>query len=570
MAMAQRASGLKVSVGFASETGPRKRNEDFAGAVFGPELPEPRRDVIAAIADGMGGAKGGRVAAEIAVRGFLDGFCDLPETMEVQRAAAIVLDALNGWIHSQGQRDAALKGMGSTFTALVLRGRIAHVLHVGDSRAYRFSRDRLSLLTTDHVRQDGNGRSHILLRALGVETEVRLDYASQPVAQHDRFLLCSDGVHGYLDAETMAEIMRERVSSQDTARAIVSAALRADSTDNCTALVLDVVGLETAQSTEIGASLAQLPLIPVPQGGETIDGFVLKVLLSEGRYSRLFGALDEIEGGEVALKFPKPLVASVDSYRAAFVREAWVGARVNSPWLGHVIAQPPGRQSCLYTVMPLYQGELLETRIARRPAIGLEEGRNIAIKLARGVAALHRVGVVHRDIKPDNVILQSEGSLKLIDFGVVRVPGLEESQPEEIPGTPAYMAPEMFDGEPGNEATDIYALGVTIFRALAGEFPYGNIDATSPPRRDRPTPLSALRPDLPAWIQAVLNRAIAVDPAERFRDMSEFAIEMEAGPSRAPLAIQRPRTLYERHPLRFWKGVSALLAGALLLTWLLR
>ena len=568
--MNQRASGLKVSVGFASETGPRKRNEDFAGAVFGPELPEPRHDVIAAIADGMGGAKGGRVAAEIAVRGFLDGFCDLPETMEVQRAAAIVLDALNGWIHSQGQRDAGLKGMGSTFTALVLRGRIAHVVHVGDTRAYRLSRDRLTCLTADHVRQDGNGRSHILLRALGVETEVRLDYTSQPVSQHDRFLLCSDGVHGYLDSETMADIMRERVSSQDTARAIVTAALRADSTDNCTALVLDVVGLETAQSTEIGANVAQLPLIAVPQGGETIDGFVLKALLSDGRYSRLFGAIDEVEGGEVALKFPKPLVASVESYRAAFVREAWVGARVNSPWLGRVIDQPPGRQTCLYTVMPLYHGELLETRMARRPAVGLEEGRNIAVKLARGVAALHRVGVVHRDIKPDNVILESEGSLKLIDFGVVRVPGQEVSEPRDIPGTPAYMAPEMFDGEPGNEATDIYALGVTIFRAFASEFPYGNVDATSPPRRDRPAPLSALRPDLPAWVQAVLGRAIAADPAERFRDMSEFAIEMEAGPSRAPIAVQRPRTLYERHPVRFWQAVAALLAGALLLTWLLR
>ena len=570
MAMNQRPSGLKVSVGFASETGPRKRNEDFAGAVFGPELPEPRHDVIAAIADGMGGAKGGRVAAEIAVRGFLDGFCDLPETMGVQRAAAIVLDALNGWIHSQGQRDAGLKGMGSTFTALVLRGRIAHVVHVGDTRAYRLSRDRLTCLTADHVRQDGNGRSHILLRALGVETEVRLDYTSQPVSQHDRFLLCSDGVHGYLDSETMADIMRERVSSQDTARAMVAAALRADSTDNRTALVLDVVGLETGQSTEIGANVAQLPLIAVPQGGETIDGFVLKALLSDGRYSRLFGAIDEVEAGELALKFPKPLVASVESYRAAFVREAWVGARVNSPWLGRVIEQPPGRQTCLYTVMPLYHGELLETRMARRPAVGLEEGRNIAVKLARGVAALHRVGVVHRDIKPDNVILESEGSLKLIDFGVVRVPGQEVSEPGDIPGTPAYMAPEMFDGEPGNEATDIYALGVTIFRAFAGEFPYGNVDATSPPRRDRPTPLSALRPDLPAWVQAVLGRAIAADPAERFRDMSEFAIEMEAGPSRAPIAVQRPRTLYERHPVRFWQGVAALLAGALLLTWLLR
>ena len=126
--MVERISGVKASVGFASETGPRKRNEDFAGAVFGTELPQPRRDVVAAIADGIGGAKGGRVAAETAVRGFLDGFCDLPETMEVRRAAARVLDALNGWIHSQAQRDSKLAGMGCTFTALVLRGRVAHVL----------------------------------------------------------------------------------------------------------------------------------------------------------------------------------------------------------------------------------------------------------------------------------------------------------------------------------------------------------------------------------------------------------------------------------------------------------
>ena len=162
--------------------------------------------------------------------------------------------------------------------------------------------------------------------------------------------------------------------------------------------------------------------------------------------------------------------------------------------------------------MPLYQGELLETRLTRRPALGLEEGRNIAIKLARAAAALHRAGIIHRDIKPDNVILEGDGSLKLIDLGVVRVPGLEDAPPEDIPGTPAYMAPEMFDGEAGNEATDIYALGVTMFRAFTGEFPYGNADATSPPRRERPTPLCALRPDLPAWLQAALGAAVAAIP----------------------------------------------------------
>ncbi|MGA3308999.1 MAG: protein kinase [Xanthobacteraceae bacterium] len=568
--MGERLSGVKASVGFASETGPRKRNEDFAGAVFGLELPEPRRDIVAAIADGIGGAKGGRVASETAVRGFLDGFCDLPETMEVRRAAARVLNALNGWIYSQGQRDAKLAGMGCTFTALVLRGRVAHVLHVGDTRAYRLGGDRLTCLTIDHVRQGGSGRSSILNRALGVETEVRLDYATQPVARHDRFLLCSDGVHAFLTAEAIADILRARSASEDAARALVAAALQSGSTDNCTALVVDVVDLPTAESADIGAAIMQLPLIPVPIDGETVDGFVLKVLLSDGRYTRLFAAVDEIEGGEVVLKFPKPQVAAVATYHAAFVREAWVGARVHSPWVGRTIELPPGRQTCLYTVMPLYPGELLETRLTRRPLLGLEEGRNIAIKLARAAAALHRADIIHRDIKPDNVILEGDGSLKLIDLGVVRVPGLEDFPPEDIPGTPGYMAPEMFAGEPGNEATDIYALGVTMFRAFTGEFPYGNPDATSPPRRNRPAALSALRPDLPAWLQAALGRAIAIDPSERFRDMIEFAVEMETGPARAPLAVRRPRTLYERAPLLFWQGVAALLALALLLSLLLR
>ena len=568
--MVERLSGVKASVGFASETGPRERNEDFAGAVFGWELPRPRRDVVAAIADGIGGAKGGRVAAETAVRGFLDGFCDLPETMEVRRAAATVISSLNGWINSQGRRDPDLAGMGCTFTALVLRGRIAHVLHVGDTRAYRLRGDRLTCLTIDHVREDGTGRSSILNRALGVETEVRLDYGAQPVALHDRFLLCSDGVHRTLTPETIAEILRQRSASDDSARALVAAALDAGSTDNSTALVLDVVELPTAESADIGAAIMQLPLIPVPVDGETIDGFVLKVLVSDGRYSRLFGALDEVEGGEVVLKFPKPQVATVATYHAAFVREAWVGARVNSPWVGRVIELPPGRQTCLYTVMPLYQGELLATRLARRPLMGLEEGRNVAIKLARGIAALHRAGIIHRDIKPDNVILEANGSLKLIDLGVVRVPGLEDFPPEDIPGTAAYMAPEMFTGEPGNEATDMYALGVTMFRAFTGEFPYGNLDAVSPPRRKRPIPLAELRSDLPAWLQAALGRAIAADPAERFRDVNEFAVEMETGPARLPATVSGPRTLYERAPVRFWQGVAALLALALLLSLLLR
>lgn len=278
----------RASIGYFSATGPRPRNEDFAGAVLGSELAAERRDVAAAIADGIGGAKGGRVAAETAVRGFLDGFWDVPETMEVRRAGARILDALNSWVHSQGQQDTSLVGMGCTFTALVLRGRLAHLLHVGDTRAYRLSGDRLLRLTTDHVRE-GRANSPVLTRAVGIEAELRLDYTSQPIALHDRFLLCTDGVHGSLVDETIADILRVRSAPADTSRALVDAALEAGSTDNCTALVLDVVALPTARSDDVGTAIMRLPLIPVPQVGDTVDGFVLNVLVSDGRYSRLFG-----------------------------------------------------------------------------------------------------------------------------------------------------------------------------------------------------------------------------------------------------------------------------------------
>ncbi len=552
----------RVSIGTHSAIGPRPRNEDFVGAVLGSQIAAERRDVAAAIADGIGSAKGGRVAAETAVRGFLDGFWDVPETMEVRRAGARILDSLNAWINAQGRQDANLVGMGCTFTALVLRGRLAHLLHVGDTRAYRLNANRLLRLTADHVRDD-RGELPVLTRALGIEAELRLDYTSHPVALHDRFLLCTDGVHGSLVDEAIADVLRVRSAPEDTARALVEAALEAGSTDNCTVLVLDVVALPTARSVDVGTAIRRLPLIPVPQVGDTVDGFVLNVLASDGRYSRLFGAVDDADGGTAVLKFPKPAVAETAIFHAAFVREAWVGTRVTSPWVAHVIELPPGRQTCLYTVMPLYTGELLETRLSRQPAVGLEEGRTIAVRLAHGAAALHRAGIIHRDIKPDNVMLEAGGALKLLDLGVVRLPGLEDFPPENIPGTAAYMAPEMFAGEAGNVATDIYALGVTMFRAFTGTYPYGNLDATSPPRQERPRDMGALRPDLPAWVQAALARAVASDPAERFADMAEFAHEFEAGPSYAPPPVRRPLTLYERSPVRFWQGVSALLAAAL-------
>jgi serine/threonine protein phosphatase PrpC len=561
------AGGVRASIGFHSERGARPDNQDFAAALLGWELSPPRRDVIAALADGVGGASGGRVAAELAVRGFLDGISDSPENANVPQAGAAVIRQLNAWIHAQGQRDSLREGMATTFTAIIFRGHGAHLFHVGDSRAYRLRGNALSCLTGDHLVNTATGPA--LSRALGAEAEIRLDYALQPVALHDRFLLCSDGIHAVLAPETLASLLRAGSSPQDAAHALATGALERGSRDNCTALVLDVVALPSLTATDIAARLMELPILESPSPGENVDGFRLDTLVSDGRYSRLFAGRDQDSGEEVVLKFPKPHTASDTRQRQAYLGELWAGSNANSPWLGRVIEQAPGRQSRLYNVMPLYHGELLEQRLARRPAIGLEELRNIGVKLARAAGALNRAGIIHRDIKPDNVMLEAGGSLKLLDLGTVRILELDDGT-GDIPGTLAYLAPEMLAGEHGHAATDVYSLGVTLFRALTGEYPYGNLDAISPARLARPKELCALRPDLPAWLETALARAVAKDPAERFEDMRAFAEELEAGPAMLGAPAPSQRTFYDRHPILFWQLVSALLAIAVILAFFRR
>jgi serine/threonine protein phosphatase PrpC len=552
---------LQVRIGHASERGRRESNDDYVAAEESGGA-RGMREVVAAIADGVSGP-GARLAAETVVRGFLDGYLSQPPTLSVERAASRVLESLNRWVYSQSRRDAEAAGMATTFTALVLRGRRAHVAHVGDSRLYQLRGGELRLLTRDHCHSHPD-MSHVLVRAVGLDEAVRVDYAQHDLKPHDRFVLCTDGVYATLGPARLASLLVPAAAPEEAARRVVEAALAAGSQDNATALVLDVITVPGVDRLDLEASLAELPILELPRVGETIDGFHLTEVISDGRYSRLYRAEDTREPRAVIVKFPHPRVAADNTYRRAFLREAWIASQASSPFVGEVIELPAGRQSRLYSVMPFYDGETLEKRLKRSP-VSLEEGVRIGIALGKAVYALNRRHIIHRDVKPENVLLSRGGGLKLVDLGVARLPGLEATADEEIPGTPSYMAPELFDGQAGDERSDVYALGATLYRMFTGgHYPYGEVEAFSRPRFNKRTPLESHRPDLPAWLDVVLARATALAPEARHTDAMELALELEHDLARGPRALPPRASLYERNPLRFWQIVSLLLFLALI------
>jgi serine/threonine protein phosphatase PrpC len=560
----QDRAGLRVGVGTASEQGGRSDNQDFAACHVGQEDRVLTIGLIAALADGMGGARGGRVAAESAVRGFVEGCLGQPVTIGIARIGARAAESVNRWVHALGRSDPDLNGMATTLSALLLCGRVAHLVHVGDSRIYRLRDNALALLTADHT-LGAPGTSHALTRALGAQDSLRIDHFKDSVQLHDRYLLCSDGVHGALTQREIHAILARRAGPEETARQLVQHAASSTEADNATALVLDILALPSPQYADLELSTADQPLRVPPAAGEVIDQYALEELLADGQHTRVFRAFDQLARRRVVLKFPKPRAGLDGLLRAALLREMWIGSHVRSPFVTETLDSPPERRTCLYGVLPFFDGENLERRLARRPPVTLAGGVDIAIKLTKAVAALHRAGIVHRDVKPENVMLEPDGGLKLIDLGVARLRQFDDVGALEVPGTRSYMGPELFAGEIADESSDIFALGVTVYRMFSGgPYPYGEVEPFAHPRFGKAAPLARHRPDLPAWLDQCIARAIALDRRDRYTDAIEFAFELEHGSLRAtPVSIARP-SLYERDPTKFWQALSAALFVALL------
>jgi serine/threonine protein phosphatase PrpC len=547
---------LKIAIGQSSLTGPRESNEDFLGAVTPANEQLAVKGAIVAIADGVGGNAGGREAAEMTVRSVLSDYYATPDTWETHAALDKVLAAANRWVLSQSNTHRQLAGMATTLSLLVLRGQRYYLAHVGDTRIYRLRQGKLEQLTTDHV-WDRPDMRHVLKRAVGLDMHLAVDYADGSLLQGDIYALLSDGVWEKLGQKQIHEALQMYDSPQMIADHLTKTALAQGGQDNASALVVRVHAIGTDNLSDLLTLARQLRVPPRLKTGERLDGFEVLSLIHESRASLLYQVRNLQSGQPAVMKTLQPMLAEDAESCQALLNEEWLAKRVVSRYVPQVLPLHAEKRSRLYYLMSWHSGETLQQRLDSGHHFTATEVARIGAELLRGLGALHRLNILHRDIKPDNIHMGDDKQLRILDLGVALSSGTATVPAMQNPGTPSFMAPELFAGGQASVGSDLYSVGVTLYRLLTRRYPYGEIEPFQHPRFGEPVAPSRYRPDIPQWLENIVLKAIQQTADQRFETAEEMLLALENGELK-PIQPPARTPLIARSGLMKWQWIALL------------
>jgi serine/threonine protein kinase len=267
----------------------------------------------------------------------------------------------------------------------------------------------------------------------------------------------------------------------------------------------------------------------------TVGGYRLEEPLGEGSAGMVFSAVDVV-GQRVAVKLLRPELAENTVALTRFTREARLAGDLTTPHLVPILELGESG-GVTYLVLPFYRGGSLALRLRVLGSLGIGEMLDLGAQLGRGLDALHARGVLHRDVKPSNVLLDGDGTAALTDFGLaLAADSTRLTADGQILGTPHYLAPELIEGSDASPASDVYALGCVLYECLAGEPPFGDrrpaeigfahLTEAPPNPRER-------RPELPEQLAHALLSALDKDPAARPTTATALARMLHLGRSAA-------------------------------------
>jgi hypothetical protein len=455
----------------------------------------------------------------------------------------------NRHLHSESLARHGTPELACTLAAILLEGGRLYGCNVGDSSVFLHRAGKLQCLSAAHTLAQP-GLDHVLTRALGLAPDVEPHFFETELSDGDIVLLCSDGVTTALDEEKIAALL----ARQGTARTVVAAAREAatanpELTDDASAIVLEIA----VRGHATDATRQRLEVLTTLRADDLVAGHKLLRPLATGN-DRVWLAADP-KGVRVVLKFPPLDAADTEVLRDAFVREAWNATRLASPDL--VRAWTPGGAELYCYAMEFVDAPTLRAEL-RFGRLGVEEARELAQIFVRVGQFLVRHDLVHGDLKPVNILVirgASGTSFRLLDLGSAA----ELFSVTSRAGTASYLAPERFRGGALAERTEIFAMGVTLYEALTGTYPYGEVERFQTPRFDAPPRLVARHNSaVPTWLEAVIHRAIDPDPERRYQNFSELGFDL-AHPERVAPHHRKDAPLLERNPLLFYQLLCVLL-----------
>jgi serine/threonine protein phosphatase PrpC len=557
------SNALSISVGQHSSAGVKAVNQDRCGVLIPEGHEKISRGIIAAIADGISSSDVSQEASEVTITSLLQDYYATPESWSVKTAGERVLQSINAWLYGRSRnseyrydRD---KGYICTFSGIIFKGKQAHLFHAGDSRIYHFSKAGWQQLTTDH-RQDDPETGPVLSQAMGLEHRLFYDYRSVPLNNGDLFVLATDGIYAFISPEQITELIQAHQDDlQQAAEHLTELALAGGSDDNLTVQLIriDTVAKEAEQG--IPGEEVTLSLPPDLAPGMQFEGYeVLRELYVSSR-SHVFLARDIDSGSLVALKTLSTDLEDDPDAIERFLMEDWIAKRLDNVHCLKAFESQRPRQS-LYSVTEYIEGQTLSQWIHDNPQPALDEVRRIVAQVGKGLQAMHRREMIHQDIRPDNVLIDNTGTIKIIDYGSTRIAGLAElgAESELILGTAQFTAPEYFLGQAGTAQSDIFSLGVLTYHLLTGDLPYGTSVSSAfneaAQRKLNYRSLLQSEQGIPFWVDDTIKKAVHIQPHRRYQEVAEFVYDLHH-PNKAFLNKARP-PLIDRNPVLFWQCVS--------------
>jgi serine/threonine-protein kinase len=435
--------------------------------------------------------------------------------------------------------------MATTLLASIYRHDKVTIAHVGDSRAYLIRGGKIKRLTTDHSYTALQVKLGLLLernamtspnrstltRSIGYEPMCHYDISTQALLKGDIILQCSDGLYGFiLDEEILEAAVKYHPG--EACKRLIALAEKRQVSDNVSVQIIQVWDVDQAQPAQPAASRSERTSGHELGVGNLLDErFEITDVIAKSGMASLFKANDRQTGEAVALKVPYLQIESDVAGFDRFRREEEIGLQLNHPYILKVIRVE--KKSRPYLVMEYLEGQTLGELLKSVHPLPEPDAVKIASRICEALDYMHKGGVIHRDLKPQNIMLCNDGSIRIMDFGIAKALAsrrLTFVGFTPAMGTPDYMAPEQVRGSRGDQRTDIYSLGAILYEMATGEPPFGGDSAyviMNARVTGDPTAPRKVNPKLTPVLEEIILHAMERDPKRRYQSAAEMKKELD-------------------------------------------